>query len=108
MYCYGAPDRGPIFLAMLPPIHPTEAEQVLPPSKQFLTEDQLDEIWDTRGMKYCIDALHLSLLSRGLLNSLDRPTFRSTVYEILKSFLVSGASRIDPRKSPRPRFPKVF
>lgn len=65
------------------------------------------EIWDARGLKYRIDELHLSLLNRGLLTSVDRTMFRSTLYQILKGFFVDGTARLDPCASPIPRFPKV-
>ena len=86
---------------------PTEAAQVLPPEKQFISEDVLDEVWEVRGMKYRIDDLHMAMLNHGLNVTIDRPRFRSTVLGILKAFLVEGQSRVDPKKAPVPRFPKV-
>ncbi len=93
---------------MRDPAPPVEADQVLPEPKQFLTEDQLEEIWNLRGLKYRLDDLHVQLLSRGLNVSVDRALFRSTILEILTSFLVKGDARLPSKKAPIPRFPKVF
>lgn len=87
---------------------PIEADQVLPEPKQFLTAEQLDEIWNLRGFKYRIDDFHVSLLSRGLNVSINREVFRSTVYRLLNDFLVAGEARLNPKKAPMPRFPKVY
>ena len=84
------------------------AEAVLPPKKQFLTSDQVQEIWDARGMKYRVDELHQMLLDRGLVNYVDRPMFRRMVLDIFRAFLVEGDARRDPRRQPRQRFPKVY
>ena len=86
---------------------PPDAASVLPEKKQFITPEQFAEIWDTRGMKYRIDELHVSFLNRGLLPSIDRTSFRGLLREILEGFFVYGAARRDPRRSPRARFPKV-
>lgn len=83
------------------------AEAVLPPRKPFLSPDQLDELWNERGMKYRVDEFHVVLLERGLGVQVDRPMFRSTVYNILKFFLVDGEAKRDPRYQPTPRFPRV-
>lgn len=85
---------------------PPDAAAVLPDKKQFLTSDQLDEVWNTRGLKYRIDELHISLLNRGLLPIVDRPGFRQLVREILESFFVNGDARRDPRRAPKQRFPR--
>ena len=90
-----------------PPI-PVTPEQVLPEEKQFLTEEQLYELWDLRGLKYRVDSFHVSLLSRGLNVSVDRAMFRSAVYDILKSFLIDGDARLPDKNNPLPRFPKVY
>lgn len=87
---------------------PTEAGQVLPPPKEFITEDQLDELWNLRGLKYRFDELHVALLSRGLNPSIDRERFRSNVLDVLRAFLVKGDARLDPRKAPRAKYPKVY
>jgi len=86
----------------------TGAESVLPPKKQFLTEEQLDEVWEMRGMKFRIDEFHKALLDRGLVVSVDREVFRTTMFNILKMFMVDGDARRDPRMAPRPTFPKMF
>jgi len=83
-----------------------ESGAVLPDKKSFISAEQLDEIWNTRGLKYRIDELHVSLLNRGLVPSLDRPAFRLLLKEILAGFLVNGEARRDPRRTPRMRFPR--
>jgi hypothetical protein len=83
-----------------------DVESVLPPPKPFLTSDQLAEIWDTRGMKYRVDEIHVALMNRGLLPSVDRPAFRQLMHDFLESFLVKGEARRDPRRSPRQRLPR--
>ena len=92
---------------MREPLPPTSADQVRPPIKPCLTQDQLDEYWEQRGMKYQADALHRACLSYGMNVAIDRPRFRSMMYEILQKFFVIGEARLDPRKEPRPRWPKV-
>jgi hypothetical protein len=84
------------------------AEAVLAPPKQFLTEDQLLELWDTRGLKYEVDRIHQNLLDRGLAVYVDQPMFRKTMWDLLDGFLVQGRARRDPRRQPRQKFPKVF
>lgn len=87
---------------------PTDSQAVLPPKKSFLTQDQLDEVWDTRGMKYRFDEFHEALLNRGLQPYVDRPKFQKMVHDILRAFLVTGEARRDPRRVPMQRFPKVY
>lgn len=87
---------------------PSEADQVRPEPKEFITEDQLEEIWTLRGLKYRIDDFHVQLLSRGLNVSVDRAVFRSTIHEILKAFFVEGDARLPANKAAIPRFPKVY
>lgn len=84
------------------------AESVLPPKKQFLTEEELQEVWETRGMKYRADLFHKMLLDRGLAVYVDRPKFRSMLQAIMRDFLVEGISARDPRMQPKPTFPKVY
>lgn len=86
----------------------TQVESTLPPKKQFIQDDHLDELWDARGLKYRVDELHQMMLDRGLSVQIDRPKFRAMVKDILRAFLVEGDARIDPRHQPRQRFPKVF
>jgi hypothetical protein len=86
----------------------TDPEAVLPPKKQFLTEDQLLELWDARGLKYRVDDFHKMLLDRGLAVYIDRPKFRNMFQDILRSFFVDGDARRDPRRQPKQSFPKVF
>ena len=93
---------------MRAPVQPLEADQVLPEPKQFLTEEQLIEIWDLRGLKYRMDDLHIQFLSRGLNVSVDRVMFRTIMYELLGAFLIRGEARLPSSKAPIPRFPKVF
>jgi len=93
---------------MREPAPPVEADQVIPEPKQFLSEDQLEELWTARGLKYRLDDLHVQLLSRGLNVAVDRAIFRHTVHEILKAFLVNGEARLPKSKYAKPKFPKVF
>ena len=93
---------------MRPEIKPTDAESVQPPKKQFLSEAEFEEVWDTRGMKYRVDELHQLLLDRGLAVYVDRPMFRGLVHTIFHTFLVGGDARRDPRRVPKQRFPKVY
>lgn len=85
-----------------------DTESVLPPKKTFLTPEQMQEVWDARGMKYRVDELHQMLLDRGLAVYVDRPMFRKMVVDIFRSFLVEGDARRDPRRQPKSRFPKVY
>ena len=86
----------------------TDPESILPPERYFLSMDDLDELWDLRGMKYRVDDFHKMLLDRGLAVYIDRPKFRAMFRDILRSFLVEGDARRDPRRQPRQSFPKVF
>ena len=83
-------------------------ESTLPPAKRFITDDQLDELWDARGMKYRIDELHVALLNRGLGPYLDRPKFRKMVRDILEQFMVRGEAKRQPEHEVRQSFPKVY
>jgi hypothetical protein len=83
------------------------AESVLPPPKQFVSEDVLAELWDTRGLKYRVDEFHQMLLQRGLGNYVHQVMFRKIFRDILHQFLVDGEARRDPRRQPRQYFPKV-
>lgn len=85
----------------------SQPESVLPPPKQFLSEETLEEIWDARGMKYRVDEFHVALLNRGLGIYVDRPKFRKMVLGILKQFLVDGEARRQPQHEVRTRFPRV-
>jgi hypothetical protein len=84
-----------------------DADSVLPPKKQFVTEEQLFELWDARGMKYRWDELHKMLLDRGLNVYVDRPMFRKMVMDILRAFMVEGDARRDPKHELKQRWPKV-
>jgi len=86
----------------------TDPEAVLPPKKQFITRDELDELWDMRGLKHRVDDFHKMLLDRGLATYIDRPKFRSMFKDIIRTFLVDGDARRDPLKQPIQSFPKVF
>lgn len=87
---------------------PSEAAEAKLPEKNFISGDQLDELWNMRGMKYRVDEMHKSMLERGLIPSVDRPAFRAAFRTIVKEFLVDGRAKRQPNKDPRPRFPKVF
>jgi hypothetical protein len=96
------------FLAMTQYRRDADPEAVLPPKRQFITAEDLGELWDTRGMKYRVDDLHKMLIDRGLAVYIDRPKFRGMFKDVLRSFLVDGDARRDPRKQPKQSFPKVF
>ena len=89
------------------PNQSTTPESLILDPKQFLTEEQFLELWDTRGMKYRFDELHQRLLDRGLQTHINQPIFRQAVFEILKQALVEGQARRDPKKVPLQRWPKV-
>jgi hypothetical protein len=84
------------------------AESTLPPKKAFLAAEQLDDLWDARGMKYRVDELHVMLLNRGLGTYIDRPKFRKMVRDILEQFLVRGEAKRQPEHEVRQSFPKVY
>jgi len=86
----------------------TDPEAILPPKKVFILASELSELWDARGLKYRVDDFHKMLLDRGLAVYIDRPKFRSMFRDILRSFLVEGEARRDPRRQPKQTFPKVF
>jgi hypothetical protein len=88
-------------------IKPPDAESIAPPAKSFITQEQMEEIWDARGLKYRVDEFHQMLLDRGLGNYIDQPAFRGMFKAIVQGFLVEGDARRDPRRVPRQRFPKV-
>ena len=85
-----------------------DVESVLPPKKAFLTEEDLDELWDPRGLKYRVDELHVMLLNRGLSPHIDRTSFRSMVKTMLNTFLVDGNAKRDPKTEPKGTWPKVY
>jgi hypothetical protein len=93
---------------MRDPSPPVDANQVLPEPKQFLTPEQLDEIWNLRGFKYRIDDFHVNLLSRGLNVSVNRENFRTAMFELLEAFFVKGDARLPSKMAPIPKFPKVY
>lgn len=76
--------------------------------KPFVSPEDMEEIWNARGLKHRIDEIHVSLLSRGLTPNVDREAFRKVIRSALDHFLVEGRSKPDPRLAPKPRFPKVF
>jgi len=70
------------------------------PEKQFLTEDELAEVWETRGLKWRVDELFKFCRERGLLPSVRQERFRKKVRGILRAFLCDGDVRRDPRFVP--------
>ena len=86
---------------------PAEAAQARLPDKPFLTAEQLEEIWNMRGMKYRVDELHKSMIERGLIPSVQRQDFRQAFQSIIHDFLVEGRAKRQPKHDPIPRFPKV-
>lgn len=75
-------------------------EGVALPKKQFLSEEQLLEVWETRGLKYRVDEFHKFCLERGLLPVNRKDVFRKKVFGMLRAFFVEGDSRRDPRFVP--------
>ncbi|MHC4507737.1 MAG: hypothetical protein ACYTAO_02100 [Planctomycetota bacterium] len=75
-------------------------ESIVLPRKQFLTEEELLEIWETRGLKYRVDELHKFCLERGLLPHNRRDSFRKKVFGMMRQFLCEGETRRDPRFVP--------
>jgi len=75
-------------------------ESIVLPKKQFLTEEQLLEVWETRGLKYRVDELHKFLIGRGLLPHNRKDSFRKKVYGMLRAFFCEGDFRRDPRHVP--------
>jgi len=84
-----------------------DADSVLPPKKQFLTPEQMLELWDARGLKYRVDELHKALTERGLAPYVDRPMFRKMVIDILNAFLVDGDARREPKHELKTKWPRV-
>jgi hypothetical protein len=85
-----------------------DAESILPPPKQFISEEDFEELWNTRGWKFRWDEFHQLLLQRGLQPYVNQERFHQMVRDILKTFLVDGEARRDPRRVPRQVFPKVY
>lgn len=71
--------------------------------KQFLTPEQLVELWETRGLKYRVAEFHKYCTDRGLLTHFRVDTFGKKVFRMLEQFLVEGETRLDPRHQPRLR-----
>jgi hypothetical protein len=70
------------------------------PKKQFITEEELLELWDTRGLKFRVDDLFKHLRERGLVPHYKKDIFRKRVLSMLRAFLVEGEIRLDPRFVP--------
>jgi len=75
-------------------------QSVVLPAKQFLSEDELVELWEIRGLKFRVDELHKFCQERGLLPHLRRDSFRKKVLGMLRAFMVNGEIRRDPRFVP--------
>ena len=70
------------------------------PKKQFLTEEQLLEVWDTRGLQFRVDDFFKHLRERGLVPHYRKDIFRKRVLNMLRAFFVNGETRLDPRFVP--------
>jgi hypothetical protein len=79
------------------------AESIKLDPKQFIDEDQLLELWETRGMKYRCDEFWQHLRDRGLQPHMRKEVFRGKVLGFLRAFLVQGEVRRDPRHQPPPK-----
>jgi len=75
-------------------------QTVVLPIKRFVTEEQLLEIWENRGLKFRVDELHKHLRERGLLPHNRMDSFRRKMYGMLKAFFCDGETRRDPRFVP--------
>ena len=72
-------------------------ETVILEKKQFLTEEQFEELCEVRGLKYRIDDYFIYCKNRGLQPSFKKEVFRKKVMGMLRSFLVDGDFRRDSR-----------
>ena len=79
------------------------AEGAVLPRKQFLSEEELLELWETRGMKFRVDDFYSHCRDRGLLPYFRKESFRSKLLSMLRQFLVEGETRRDPRFVPPPK-----
>lgn len=84
------------------------AQAAILPEKQFLTKDDLLEIWEIRGLKFRVDEFHKYCSDRGLMPHFRIDNFRSKMYRMLEQFFVEGESRRDPRFVPPPKRRKIF
>lgn len=72
---------------------------VLPP-KQFMTEDQLLEVWEHRGLVFRCEEFWQYCIERGLLPHFRKESFTKKIYGMMRQFLVEGETRRDPRFVP--------
>ena len=86
----------------------TTPQSVVLPPKEFLTEDQLMEVWETRGLKFRVDEFYEYCKTMGLLPHCRKDNFRSKVHGMLMAFLVRGDSRRDPKSVPPRKVSKLF
>ena len=77
-------------------------------AKQIISEDDLLEVWENRGLKFRTDEFHKHCSERGLVPHFRVDHFRAKVYRMLKQFFVEGEVRRDPRFVPPPKQRKVF
>jgi hypothetical protein len=84
---------------------PREAipQSVVLPPKQFMSEIELMELWETRGLKWRVDDFYEYSRNRGLSSHVRKESFRAKVYGMLKAFLINGESRRDPKFIPPPK-----
>lgn len=75
-------------------------ENAVLPEKQFLSEEELLEIWEIRGMKFRIDDFYKHCRDRGLMPHFRKENFRSKIFSVMKQFFVNGETRRDPRFVP--------
>lgn len=86
----------------------TTPQSVVLPPKQFLTSDELLEIWETRGMKFRVDEFHTWCTQNGLLPHCRKDAFRAKLMGILEAFFVKGDSRRDPKSVPPRKRLKLY
>jgi hypothetical protein len=88
---------------LIEPVVEKETASIVLPPKSFLTESQLQEVWEIRGLRFRIDEFHKHCSERGLHPSFRKDSFRAKMLNVLRSFFVVGESRRDPRFVPLPK-----
>lgn len=67
--------------------------------KPFLTEAQMAEVWEGRGLKFGCDDLYNFCRSRGMHPHIEKDAFRRKFRELTDRFLVRGEAQGDPRET---------
>jgi len=93
---------------MTDPIRESTAQATVLPDKRFLSNEDLLEIWETRGLKFRVDEFYTYCTNRGLMAHFRKDSFRAKMFGMLKQFFVDGESRRDPSTLPPTKTRKVF